>query len=327
MEKVELGRSGIRVSVVGLGCNNFGLFKDEAQAQECVHAALAAGITLFDMASEHGGGKEEELVGKALGARRAEVVIATKVGQEELLGIAPDGSLERSTDRRRRGLSRRWLTAAVEESLTRLGTDYIDLYQVHTIDEETEREETLGTLDELVRQGKVRAIGEAAGAATAAHVAASDDLAASRNLTRFVAVQAKYNLLHRAPEAALLPELRARGMALLPFSPLANGLLTGKYRREASFPTGSRLDKLPALVKSSPLSEASWDKIDRLRAFADERSLTLLDLAFAWLLSEPLVASVIAGATSAGQVMANARAGTARLTAEDKAELDRITAD
>ena len=324
METRALGTSDIRASVIGLGCNNFGIFQDAAQATACVHAALDAGITFFDMASEHGQGLEESLVANALGPRRKDVVIATKFGQAELLGVGPGGTLEMSTDHARQGASRRWIMQAVEESLTRLRTDYIDLYQPHVIDAGTPREETLRALDDLVRQGKVRAIGEAATFATADDLVSSMAMQAAHGLTPFVSIETQYNLLVRGAERRILPEVRARHMSLLPYFPLANGLLTGKYRADSAYPAGSRLEKLPVL-KQFLDPAAHWGQVEALRQFAETRHLTMVELAMGWLLSEPAVASVIAGATSPQQVAQNAAAAGVRLSAEDRAALDGIT--
>jgi aryl-alcohol dehydrogenase-like predicted oxidoreductase len=329
MEKREIGNSGIRVSVIGLGCNNFGIFQDAAQAAACVHQALDLGINFFDMASEHGAGMEEELVAAAIGSRRADVVIATKFGQRELLRLGADGAAQMSGYDSRRGLSYRWIMQSVEESLRRLRTDYIDLYQTHASDTTTPREETLRALDDLVRQGKVRAIGDALPfherslAATPAELAASQDLAAANGLTQFVSLQTQYNLLAREVEAEILPELRKRGMGLLPYSPLANGLLTGKYRQNEQYPAGSRLDKLPFARR---LAEEKWKNMELVRIFATDRGIPMIDVAIAWLLSEPLVASVIAGATRPEQVAHNAAAAATNLTQADLAELNRTLA-
>jgi aryl-alcohol dehydrogenase-like predicted oxidoreductase len=322
METRPIGTSGVYASVVGLGCNNFGIFQDAAQATAVVHKALDVGITFFDMASEHGKGLEESLVAAALGPRRKDVVIATKFGQAELLGIGPDGGLRMSTDEARQGASRRWIMQAVEESLARLKTDYIDLYQPHVIDADTPREETLRALDDLVRQGKVRAIGEAATFAKAEDLRSSQAIAEANGLTPFVSMETQYNLLVRGAEEHIIPELRTRNMSLLPYFPLANGLLTGKYRAGVPHPAGSRYEKLPILTHF--LNPADhWQTVEKLRTFAAARSLSMVELAIAWLLAEPVVASVIAGATSPEQVAQNAAAAGKELSAADRAELNR----
>ena len=323
METRTIGTSGLHASVVGLGCNNFGIFQDRAQAIACVHKALDVGITFFDMAAEHGQGLEETLVADALGPRRKDVVIATKFGQPELLGVTADGGLQMSSDKMRQGASRRWIMQAVEESLARLKSDYIDLYQPHVLDEETSREETLRALEDLVRQGKVRAIGEAATFAKASDLSASLAIQERNGWTRFVSMETHYNLLVRDAEKEIIPELRKRNMSLLPYFPLANGLLTGKYRAGAAPPAGSRYEKLPAL-KGFLDPAQHLDKAEKLRTFAASRNMTMIELAIGWLLSEPVVASAIAGATSPQQVEQNAAAGAKKLSPADRAELDRI---
>jgi aryl-alcohol dehydrogenase-like predicted oxidoreductase len=319
MEMREFGDTGLRVSVVGLGCNNFGIYQNAAQAVAVVRKALDVGINFLDMAGEHGGGLEESLVAEALGPRRKDVIIATKFGQAEMLGLK-DGNLIFSEDKTRQGASRRWIMQAVEESLTRLKTDYIDLYQVHVADPETPREETLGALDDLVRQGKVRAIGEAATFATADDLNASQAIAAAIGLTPFATMEANYSLLARDAEKTIIPALRDHKMRLLPYSPLANGLLSGKYRGGA-IPKGSRLDRMPFFKGFLPKNP---EAIDRLQAIADGRGIELAQLALAWLAGNPIVGSVIAGATSAEQVVQNAAAGDIKLGATDRAEIEAI---
>jgi aryl-alcohol dehydrogenase-like predicted oxidoreductase len=322
MEKREIGQSGIKASVVGLGCNNYGIFQDRAQADACIHAALDAGITMFDMASEHGAGLEEELVADALGARRNDVIISTKFGQQEVLGAAGAAGAQAAPDPLRQGASRRWIMQSVEESLRRLKRDYIDLYQPHVIDPEVPADEMLRALDDLVREGKVRAIGQAATMATAADTAAQLDVVAAHGLTPYVSVQTQYNLLARDAEREIIPQLRARKMSLLPYFPLANGVLTGKYRQNAPYPAGSRLETMPMVLDFQ--GPPPWEKVEKLRAFAEARSLTMVDLAIGWLLSEPVVTSVIAGATKPEQITANARAAEVRISPADRAELDLI---
>jgi aryl-alcohol dehydrogenase-like predicted oxidoreductase len=319
MEMREFGDTGLRVSVVGLGCNNFGIYQNAAQAVAVVRKALDVGINFLDMAGEHGGGLEESLVAEALGPRRKDVIIATKFGQAEMLGLK-DGNLIFSEDKTRQGASRRWIMQAVEESLTRLKTDYIDLYQVHVADPETPREETLRALDDLVRQGKVRAIGEAATFATADDLNASQAIAAAIGLTPFATMEANYSLLARGAEKTIIPALRDHKMRLLPYSPLANGLLSGKYRGGA-IPKGSRLDRMPFFKGFLPKNP---EAIDRLQTIADGRGIELAQLALAWLAGNPIVGSVIAGATSAEQVVQNAAAGDIKLGATDRAEIEAI---
>jgi aryl-alcohol dehydrogenase-like predicted oxidoreductase len=320
METREIGRSGIQASVIGLGCNNFGLFQDPAQTTACILEALDVGITLFDMASEHGEGKEEALVGAALGSRRKDVVIVTKFGQQELTGVGTDGGLKFSSSTQRQGASRRWITETVEESLSRLKTDYIDVYQPHVLDSKVSSEETMRALDDLVRQGKVRAIGLAATNATAADMVALQDTAQANGWTQFVSMQTNYNMLIRDAEAEIIPELRKRHMSLFPFWPLANGLLTGKYRKGVPNPRDSRFEKLP-MVKAF-YDQEMWVKMERLREFADARSMSMIELAFAWLLSKPVVTSVIAGATKPEQVAQNAAAAGKKVSDEDLQRLE-----
>jgi len=323
VEQRELGRSGIQVSAIGLGCNNFGMFQDADQATACVHEALDAGITLFDMASEHGGGIEEQLVGAALRGHRDEVVIATKVGQAELLGITSDGLSDFSTDLRRSGLSRRWIIRSVEESLTRLGTDYIDIYQPHTYDPDIPREETLATFNDLVLQGKIRAIGEAATASSVDQLIATCAMTDAYGWRGFCSMQAEYNLLARDIEAELIAELDRRGMSLIPYMPLANGLLTGKYRTRDRYPHGTRLDKI-SIIRNMVTNE-DWDTLDDVAKFAANRGMSMTHLAINWLLTKPIVASVIAGASRPEQIRDNVAAVDVTLTASDLEALDLIT--
>jgi aryl-alcohol dehydrogenase-like predicted oxidoreductase len=317
MEVREFAGTGIRASVVGLGCNNFGIYQNAAQAVAVVRKALDVGINFLDMAGEHGGGLEESLVAEALGPQRKDVIIASKFGQAELLALK-DGYPVFSEDTARQGASRRWIMQAVEESLTRLKTDYIDLYQVHVADPETPREETLRALDDLVRQGKVRALGEAATFATADDLNTSQAIAAANGLTPFATMEANYSILVRDAEKAIIPALRDHKMRLLPYSPLANGLLSGKYRGGA-IPTGSRLQRMRFIKDFLP---KNLEAIDRLQAIADGRGIKLAQLAIAWLAGNPIVGSVIAGATSAEQVVQNAAAGGITLSVAERAEIE-----
>ncbi len=310
----RLGRSGLSVSAVGLGCNNLGRAKTATespeQAARVVHAAVDAGITLFDTADIYGNppGRSEELLGAALGARRGDVVVATKFGMDARGANGPDGGA--------RG-SRRYIRAAVEHSLRRLRTDWIDLYQFHQPDPLTPVEETLAALDDLVTAGTVRYLGSSNFAGW--QVADAAWVARDRRSTPFISAQNQYSLLNRDLERDLIPAAAEFGVGVLPFYPLANGLLTGKYSREHA-PEGSRLREIkPELIQTAP-----WDALDRLRAFADERSVSPLQVAFGWLLAHPVVGSVIAGATSAEQAVANAGAADYRPGAEDLAELDAI---
>jgi len=302
----------LEVSATGLGCNNFGMRIDEDQTVTVVGAALDAGITFFDTADVYGGqGRSEEFLGKALQGRRDEVVIATKFG-------SPMG------DDDRKGASARWIHQAVEDSLRRLGTDHIDLYQLHFPDQDTPIAETLGALTELVAQGKVREIG--CSNFSSAQIVEADDTATAKDAARFVSVQNEYSLLNRRPEKNVLPACEARGMAFLPYFPLAHGLLTGKYRRGEPPPEGTRLAAMPDERRDQVLTDERLDVVDRLATFASARDHTVAELAFAWLLAHPAVASVIAGATRPDQVRANAAASDWELTAADLGEIEGLLA-
>jgi aryl-alcohol dehydrogenase-like predicted oxidoreductase len=312
MKTRRLGTSTLEVSVVGLGGNNFGGRIDFAASERVVHKALALGVNLIDTADSYGnrGGSEEEL-GRILGDKRKHIVLATKFG----LPMDDTGTL--------RGASRRYIVHAVDASLKRLRTDWIDLYQLHRPDDRTPIEETLRALDELVRQGKVRYIG--CSNLSAQQVIAAQDTASRLGLAAFVSCQDEYSLLERGIERQLIPTAKALGLGILPYFPLASGLLTGKYRRGAAPPPGSRLAKNQRHAQDF-LSERNWRIVGELEAFALRHGRTLLELAFSWLLRDPVVASVIAGATSPEQIEQNVRAADWTPTAEDLAELDRITA-
>ena len=312
MEFRRLGRSGLAVSVVGLGTNNLGMRLDEAQSREVVHAALDAGITLFDTADSYGAA--EERLGELLGSARRDVVLATKFGSD----VRRRGN-DNGADWDARG-SRRYIRRAVESSLRRLRTDWIDLYQMHRPDPATPIEETLGALGDLVREGKVRYLGSSNFAGW--QVADAEWTARTRGLERFVSAQNEYSLLERGAEADLVPALEEYGIGLLPYFPLANGLLTGKYRRGEPPPAGSRI---AAWGRESVLTDETFDEIEGLAAFAHSRGVELLDVAIGGLAAQPAVASVIAGATSRAQVEANAEAARWQPTLEDLAELDELT--
>ena len=308
----RLGNSGLAVSTAGLGCNNLGrkgtVTETREGSQAVIDAAFDSGITLFDVADIYGAtpGRSEELLGTCLGSRRDEVVIATKFGMDARGANGPDFGA--------RG-SRRYIRAAVEHSLRRLQTDWIDLYQLHQPDPDTPIEETLAALDELVNAGKVRYVGHSNFAGW--QLADAAWTAQSSSHTPFISAQNEYSLLHRDLETELMPAAEAFGVGILPFFPLANGLLTGKYTRSDA-PAESRLAKLkPALLESAP-----WDVLEGLQAFADARGITMLDVAFGWLLAQPQVTSVIAGATRPEQVRANAAAAAAWEPTDS--ELDEI---
>src|SRR5215211_2199552 len=294
----------LEVSVVGLGCNNFGRRLDSDSTSAVVDAALDVGITFFDTADVYGGTKSEEYLAHALGRRREDVVIATKFGS--------------AVDEQRRGARPEYVRRAVDDSLLRLGTDRIDLYQLHTPDPQVPIEETLGALDELVNAGKVREIGCSNFSADQLREA---EEATRDGAARFISVQNEYSLLHRKPEGAVLPECERLGMAFVPYFPLANGLLTGKYRRGEDAPSGSRLDSSRG---EKMLTEENLAVVERLIEFSESRGRTILELAFSWLLRLPTVASVIAGATSAEQARGNAGAASWQLTDEDLNEVDSI---
>jgi aryl-alcohol dehydrogenase-like predicted oxidoreductase len=311
METRSLGSSGLRVSVVGLGCNNFGGRIDLEASRAVVHKALDLGITLFDTADSYGSrGGSEQCLGQVLGERRKDIVLATK------FGMPMDDANVQS------GASRRYIMMAVEASLRRLRTDWIDLYQLHTPDPLTPIEETLRALDDLIRQGKVRYAGNSNFAGWQAVEAHWTGL--QRNLNRFVSCQNEYSLLKRDIEAELVPAMQACGLGLLPYFPLASGLLTGKYRRQAPLPQGARLAQMKGLADRY-LTPANWAIVERLEDFCMRHGHGLLALAFSWLAARPAVASVIAGATKPEQVEQNVGAIGWALTPEDLAEIDRLT--
>jgi aryl-alcohol dehydrogenase-like predicted oxidoreductase len=312
MEFRRLGDSGLAVSVVGLGTNNLGIKLDDAQSREVVHAALDAGITLFDTADSYGA--SESRLGALLQGRRDDVVLATKFGGD----VRRRGN-DNGEDWAARG-SRRYIRRAVEASLRRLRTDWIDLYQVHRPDPLTPIEETLSALDDLVRDGKVRYLGSSNFAGW--QVADAQWTARTRGVERFISAQNEYNLLRRDIETDLVPALEHFGIGLLPFFPLANGLLTGKYRRGEAAPEGSRLR---AFGRESLLTDEVFDVLEGLAAFAASRSLTMLDVAIGALAAQRAVSSVIAGATSRSQVEANVAAARWQPSLDDLAELDVLT--
>jgi len=314
MEYRNLGSTGLQVSTVGLGCMNFGMMNDEAESLEIVHAALDMGINLFDTADVYGErGRSEDWLGKALGTRRPEVVIATK--------FAGPMSDERPD---MRGGSRRYVMQAVEASLSRLGTDYIDLYQMHVWDPRTPVEETLRALDDLVCQGKVRYIGHSN--YDAWQLTAAEWTARSAGLNRFISSQSRYSLLTRDIERELVPACREYGLGILPYFPLESGLLAGKYKKGEPPPAGTRLEKWGSWGAGAFASDEKLDKVDRLRALCERYGHSLLEMAIGWLASRPQVASVIAGVTSIAQLEQNVAAGDWRPCAEEGREIDAITA-
>jgi len=308
----NLGKSGLRVSLVGLGCNNFGGRIDFDASKVVVHKALDLGITLLDTADTYGNrGGSEEALGRILGDRRKDIVLASKFGY-------PMNDSETLS-----GGSRRYIMNAVEASLRRLKTDYLDLYQLHRPDPLTPIEETVRALDDLVRQGKARYVG--CSNLPAWQVVDALGTARRLGLNAFISCQDEYSLVVRTPEKELIPAMRHHGLGLLPYFPLASGLLTGKYRRNAKLPNDTRLNKEQRLADRF-MTEANWAKAERLREFAEKRGHTLLELAFSWLAARPPVASVIAGATKPEQVEVNVRAVGWKLTPEEMAEVDRLAA-
>jgi aryl-alcohol dehydrogenase-like predicted oxidoreductase len=315
IQQRNVGKSGLRVSSIGLGCNNFGRSLDLAASRPVIHKALDLGITFFDCADVYGRrGGAETILGEVLGPRRKDIVLATKFGRR----MDDAGRLM--------GGSRRYIFTAVEASLRRLQTEWIDLYIYHLHDPLTPIEETVRALDELVRAGKVRHVG-------CSHPPAWIVVDALRHaradgLTGFVACEDEYNLLARDVERELMPALRTHGLGLLAYYPLASGLLTGKYKRGEPFPAGSRF----ATVKDRDyvgdfISEANWVRLDRLTAFAHERGHRLIELAMSWLVANPLVTCAIVGATSAEQLEENVRAAGWVLSREETEEAERLCAD
>jgi aryl-alcohol dehydrogenase-like predicted oxidoreductase len=314
----RLGASGLEVSVVGLGCNYFGSRIDEATSRTLVDAAFDTGINFFDTANIYGGGESERCLGSALGARRDEAIVATKWGRSMASGPNQNGA------------SRRLLVRQVEESLRRLGTDYIDLFQLHFPDPATPIEETLRALDDVVASGKVRYVGASNFAAWQLVDAAWTSR--SNGLTTFVSTQAKYSLLDREVELELVPACERLGVALLPWLALAGGLLSGKYQRTGDGPPGGRLSSDPGpghpqarLDETARLrTQQNFDLVEALTEYAAHRGLTLLDVALGGLAARPGVASVLAGASSPAQVQANARAGTWSPTPDDRVALETL---
>lgn len=311
MQLRNLGKSGLRVSVVGLGCNNFGGRIDLAASRAVVHAALDHGITLFDTADTYGNrGGSETALGEILGERRKDIVLASKFGW----------TMDEA--RELQGGSRRYIMAAVEASLTRLRTDWLDLYQFHRPDPLTPMDETLRALDDLVRQGKARYVG--CSNLPAWKVADAAWIARSEGLNGFVSCQDEYSLLVRGLEKDLMPAMQHYGLGLLPYFPLASGMLTGKYQRDAAAPKGTRFGEWPNLGERY-LSAQNFAIVEALEKFVSARGHTLLELAFSWLASRPTVASVIAGATKPEQVAANVKAAGWALSADELAEVDKLT--
>ena len=311
MEYRDIGTSDLKVSVVGLGCNNFGARMDLAAARTLVHHAIDRGINHFDTADIYGPrGKSEEILGEILGSKRQEVVIATKFG----MVFDEAGAMK--------GASRKYIMTAVEGSLRRLNTDYIDLYYQHRADPSVPIEETLRALDDLVKQGKVRHIGNSN--FDGKQLDEADATARKLGLTRFICAQDELSLIKRHIEKDRVPTMQRDKIALVPYFPLASGLLTGKYRRGAPAPAGTRL------AAKNRLSDLFWTQENleltyRIVEFCEQRKLNMLDVAFAWLLEKPFVPSVIAGASRPEQIDANIKAAAAKLSGAELGALDKLT--
>ncbi len=306
MQLRKLGASGLKVSIIGLGCNNFGMRIDQAQTRMVVDAALDCGVNFFDTADIYGGSKSEAFLGEALKGRRDKAVLATKFANPMGEGAYL------------RGGARRYIVKAVEDSLKRLHTDHIDLYQMHVPDADTPIDETLRALDDLVRSGKVLYIGNSNFSGW--QIADADWTARTGGLERFVSAQNNFSLLERGVEREVLPACERFGLGLLPFFPLASGFLTGKYQRGEPPRQGTRLAAWGARGAAA-LSDRNFDRLEALEAWAEQRGRRILDLAFAWLLGHPAVSSVIAGATTPEQVQANARCAEWILTPEEVVEV------
>jgi len=318
MEKRPIGT--LQTTVVGLGCNQFGTALDDTASKAVIRAALDHGINFFDTADEYGGGESERVLGRALGARRRDVVVATKFGsrhvasgRKDLTPVPPGEG----------GASAKWIAVAVERSLKALGTDYIDLYQLHFPDSDCPIDETLTALDKLVKSGKVREIGCCN--FTAAQIDEAGAAGTRRALRRFASAQNRLNLLRQEALDAVVPACATHSMGFLPYFPLASGLLTGKYRPGDAPPAGSRMAEnvSPDLAKKA-LSEKTLARVAALEEFATARGHSVLELAVAWLIAQPAVASVIAGATRPEQVAQNVRAAAWTLSAEEAAQAGQL---
>ena len=306
METRKIGP--LNVSIVGLGCNNFGGRIDADASRSVIDASLDAGINFFDTADIYGGTRSEEFLGRALGTRREQVILASKFGV-------------RINDAMPGGAKPEYIRRAVEDSLRRLNTDRIDLYQLHLPDDTTPITDTLGALNELVQAGKIRQVGCSNFSAAQLQEA---EAAVVPGAAHFVSVQNDYSLLKRDPEVEVLPECEKLGIAFLPYFPLASGLLTGKYRQGQPLPEGARIKSDNSFSKL--LTEKNLDIVEKLIAFAESRGHTILELAFSWLLTRKPVASVIAGATKPEQIAKNAAAADWILTDEDLTKIDMILA-
>jgi len=312
MKQRRIGTTPLQVSTVGLGCNNFGLRIGTEASRAVIHKALDLGITFFDTADVYGHrGGSETCLGEYLGPRRKDIVIASKFGN----AMDEAGTLK--------GASRSYIMAAVEASLKRLKTDWIDIYQLHRFDPATPLEETMGALNDLVKQGKIRHAGISAPAAW--QLVDMQWTARHHGYAPFTTCEVEYSLLARKPERDLIPAMKAHGMSLLPYYPLASGFLTGKYHRNAPKPEGARITK-GKRYEEMFMTDANWTRVEQLEMFCEQRGRRLLELAFSWLAAQPVVACVIAGATQPEQLEANVQAADWALTPDELAEIDRITA-
>jgi len=313
MEYRSLGNTGLKVSALGLGGNNWGVFADEAASLRTLKHAMEVGINFFDTADHYSDGKSEEIIGKAIKGNRSQVIIATKV--EEATGKGPND----------RGTTRHHIMQEVERSLTRLQTDYIDLYQIHWPDRATPIEETLRTLDDLVRSGKVRYVG--CSNFNAWQLCEALFTSKMHNLNSFVTAQKLYNPLYRQIEAEFVPCCQAYNIGIITYNPLAAGFLTGKYKKGESKPKDARLgadNPVASFLFSDVATESNWDKLGKLEKFAEKHGRKVNELTIAWLVARSQVSSVIAGSTKPEQVDANIKALDWKLTSQDMAEIDKI---
>ena len=311
MKQRQLGKTALNVSAVGLGCNNFGLRIDSDASRSVIHKALDLGITFFDTADVYGHrGGSETCLGQCLGARRKDIVLASKFGN----AMDEAGTLK--------GASRRYIMSAVEASLKRLKTDWIDIYQLHHYDPATPLEETLHALDDLIKQGKIRYAGVSA--IPAWRLVDMQWTARLHGYHALTTCEVEYSLVARGPERELIPAMTAHSMGLLPYYPLASGFLTGKYRRNAPKPEGARLTK-GKRYEEMFMTDANWSRVEQLEAFCKQRGRTLLELAFSWLAAQPVVACVIAGATQPEQLESNVKAADWELTPDELSQVDQIT--
>ena len=311
MEQRNIGSSGLRVSLLGIGCNNFGPRLDLEATKKVVFKALDLGVTFFDTADVYGFGQSESLLGQIFGDKRKDVIIASKCG----MAMDKDGKLS--------GASRRYILNAVDDSLKRLRTDYIDFFQMHVPDPKTPFEETMRAFDDLIAQGKIRYIG--CSNLPAWQVVEANMTASARGQATFLACQEEYSLLVRDIEKDLLPAMKRFGMGLLPYRPIASGFLTGKYKRGVPLPEGSRLAiGNQKRFADRYLTDANFDRLEKLEAFGKQSGRSMLDIAFGWVASKPFVPSVMAGASTSEQVEANAKAVTCNLTPAEVTEIEKI---